>query len=62
MKVAIGVVLQREVSLSRRVYTWLLGPEDTSEKQIAYLQQNSSGSTRLDSWKRASPQVPVMTI
>ena len=41
MRVATGVVLQREISLSRRVYTWLLGPDETSDKQVAYFQQNS---------------------
>lgn len=30
------MVLQREVSLSRRVYTWLLGKEESPEKQISY--------------------------
>ncbi|ORY25817.1 Dopey, N-terminal-domain-containing protein [Naematelia encephala] len=35
------VVLQRDLSLSRRVYTWLLGSDETSEQQIVYLQQNA---------------------
>jgi hypothetical protein len=38
---AMGVVLQRELSLTRRVYTWLLGPEDTSGKQVEYFKSNS---------------------
>jgi hypothetical protein len=36
MRAACSVVLQREVSLSRRVYTWLLGKEDSPEKQVSY--------------------------
>jgi hypothetical protein len=36
MRAACSVVLQREVSLSRRVYTWLLGKEESPEKQISY--------------------------
>lgn len=29
-------MLQRDVSLSRRVYTWLLGPGEDKEKQVAF--------------------------
>ena len=36
VRAACAVVLQREVSLSRRVYTWLLGKGESPEKQIAY--------------------------
>lgn len=39
MKAAIGVVLRRDLSLNRRLYTWLLGPDEKSEAQLAYLQQ-----------------------
>nr|XP_031863087.1 uncharacterized protein CI109_001565 [Kwoniella shandongensis]KAA5530159.1 hypothetical protein CI109_001565 [Kwoniella shandongensis] len=39
MRSACGVVLQRELSLSRRVYTWLLGSGETSEEQTAYFTQ-----------------------
>lgn len=31
-----SVVLQRDVSLSRRVYTWLLSGDENKEKQVAY--------------------------
>ncbi|ORX36308.1 Dopey, N-terminal-domain-containing protein [Kockovaella imperatae] len=41
MRVTIGVVLQREISLSRRVYTWLLGPEDSGDKQMDNYRQHS---------------------
>ena len=41
MKAAIGVVLRRDLSLNRRLYTWLLGPEEKSEVQSAYLQQHA---------------------
>ncbi|KAF9245665.1 Dopey, N-terminal-domain-containing protein [Melanogaster broomeanus] len=41
MKAAISVVLRRDLSLNRRLYTWLLGPEDKSEVQSAYLRQHA---------------------
>lgn len=36
-RAALGVVLRRDLSLSRRLYTWLLGPSDSSEQQLAFL-------------------------
>ncbi|KAG9313948.1 Dopey, N-terminal-domain-containing protein [Chiua virens] len=41
MKAAISVVLRRDLSLNRRLYTWLLGPDEKSEVQSAYLQQHA---------------------
>ncbi|KAF9225321.1 hypothetical protein BS17DRAFT_872565 [Gyrodon lividus] len=41
MKAAISVVLRRDLSLNRRLYTWLLGPDDKSEVQSAYLKQHA---------------------
>lgn len=41
MRAAISVVLRRDLSLNRRLYTWLLGPDEKSEQQIAYLKANS---------------------
>lgn len=41
MRAASGVVLRRDSSLNRRLYTWLLGLEETSEAQIAYLKEFS---------------------
>jgi len=35
-----AVVLQRDVSLSRRVYTWLLSGDDSKEAQVAYFRAN----------------------
>lgn len=40
LRAAFDVLLQRDISLSRRVYTWLLGTAETSEEHIAYFQQN----------------------
>jgi hypothetical protein len=40
LRATAGVVLQRDISLSRRVYIWLLGSGDTSEQQIYYFKQN----------------------
>lgn len=37
MRAVTGVVLRRDLSLSRRLYTWLLGPTESSETQIAHL-------------------------
>ncbi|KIL71408.1 hypothetical protein M378DRAFT_188883 [Amanita muscaria Koide BX008] len=39
MRAATGVVLRRDLSLNRRLYCWLLGPEEKSERQIEYLKQ-----------------------
>ncbi|WVQ94532.1 hypothetical protein IAU59_001611 [Kwoniella sp. CBS 9459] len=39
VRAASGVVLQRELSLSRRVYTWLLGTAESSSEQIAYFKE-----------------------
>nr|ODN87338.1 hypothetical protein L203_03611 [Cryptococcus depauperatus CBS 7841] len=33
---AANVVLQKELSLSRRIYTWFLGPGETSQEQMDY--------------------------
>ncbi|KAG6877602.1 hypothetical protein C0993_005728 [Termitomyces sp. T159_Od127] len=37
MRAASGVVLRRDLSLNRRLYTWLLGPDEKSEHQTEYL-------------------------
>ncbi|KAK0564187.1 hypothetical protein OC844_001830 [Tilletia horrida] len=39
VRAALAVVLRRDLSLNRRLYTWLLGPEEGD--QIAYLRKNS---------------------
>ncbi|KAK4333987.1 Protein dopey [Rhodotorula toruloides] len=36
-----SVVLRRDLSLSRRLYTWLLGSSDSSETQVAHLRQHA---------------------
>ena len=41
MRAATGVVLRRDLSLNRRLYSWLLGPEEKTEHQIAYLKDNA---------------------
>ncbi|KAF8963955.1 Dopey, N-terminal-domain-containing protein [Flammula alnicola] len=41
MRAATGVVLRRDLSLNRRLYTWLLGPDENSDHQIAYLKENA---------------------
>ena len=41
MRAATGVVLRRDLSLNRRLYTWLLGPDEKSEQQIAYLKEHA---------------------
>ncbi|WWC68766.1 uncharacterized protein I206_102700 [Kwoniella pini CBS 10737] len=40
IRAASSVVLQRELSLSRRVYTWLLGTGEASSDQRTYFRQN----------------------
>lgn len=39
MRPATGVVLRRDLSLNRRLYTWLLGPDEKSENQTVFLRQ-----------------------
>lgn len=41
MRAATGVVLRRDLSLNRRLYTWLLGTDEKSEAQILYLKDNA---------------------
>jgi len=41
MRAATGVVLRRDLSLNRRLYTWLLGPDDKSDQQITYLKEHA---------------------
>lgn len=41
MRAATGVVLRRDLSLNRRLYTWLLGTEEGSEGQIRFLRENA---------------------
>ncbi|KAG9033005.1 hypothetical protein FRB95_000667 [Tulasnella sp. JGI-2019a] len=41
MRAASGVVLRRDLSLNRRLYTWLLGPAEDSGAQIEYLKKHS---------------------
>ncbi|KAG8881950.1 hypothetical protein FRB98_004046 [Tulasnella sp. 332] len=41
MRAASGVVLRRDLSLNRRLYTWLLGPAEDSEAQVEYLKKHS---------------------
>ena len=36
MQAATGVVLRRDLSLNRRLFSWLLGPDEQSEKQVEY--------------------------
>ncbi|CED83410.1 Dopey and related predicted leucine zipper transcription factors [Phaffia rhodozyma] len=39
MSSALTVVMRRDLSLSRRLYGWLLGPEGSSDEQVAYLRE-----------------------
>ncbi|KAF7303085.1 Dopey-N domain-containing protein [Mycena kentingensis (nom. inval.)] len=41
MRAATSVVLRRDLSLNRRLYTWLLGPDEHGENQIAYLKEHA---------------------
>lgn len=43
MRAAVGVVLRRDISLSRRLYSWLLGPFDEPSDQSTYLRQHGLG-------------------
>ncbi len=37
---ALNVVLRKDLSLNRRLYTWLLGADEAPESQIAFLREN----------------------
>lgn len=37
MKAAAGVVLRKDMSLNRRLYAWLLGPDETPRAQLSYI-------------------------
>ena len=41
MRAATSVVMRRDLSLNRRLYTWLLGADENSEQQVAYLRVNA---------------------
>lgn len=41
MRAATGVVLRRDLSLNRRLYTWLLGPDDKNDQQMVYLREHA---------------------
>lgn len=41
MRAATSVVMRRDLSLNRRLYTWLLGADENSEQQMAYLRANA---------------------
>ncbi|KIK71711.1 hypothetical protein GYMLUDRAFT_33858 [Collybiopsis luxurians FD-317 M1] len=41
MRAAVSVVLRRDLSLNRRLYSWLLGPAEKSDKQVEYLKDNA---------------------
>ncbi|KAM0754971.1 hypothetical protein T439DRAFT_284317 [Meredithblackwellia eburnea MCA 4105] len=40
MRAVAGVVLRRDLSLSRRLYTWILGHSDASELQVTHLKEH----------------------
>ena len=41
MRAATSVVLRRDLSLNRRIYSWLLGPEEQSQSQVTYLKSHA---------------------
>ena len=41
VKAALSVVLRRDMSLNRRLYTWLLGADEGSETQLLYFKAHS---------------------
>ncbi|TFY67972.1 hypothetical protein EVG20_g3733 [Dentipellis fragilis] len=41
MRAATSVVMRRDLSLNRRLYTWLLGPDEQPQQQVAYLKKNA---------------------
>ncbi|KAI5120784.1 hypothetical protein M0805_002411 [Coniferiporia weirii] len=43
MRAATGVVLRRDLSLNRRLFSWLLGPDENAEKQRDYFHSHALG-------------------
>ncbi|KAF8753997.1 Dopey, N-terminal [Rhizoctonia solani] len=43
MRAAVGVVLRRDLSLSRRLFAWLLGSSEQPATQVTYLKANGLG-------------------
>jgi hypothetical protein len=43
MKAATGVVLRRDLSLNRRLYTWLLGSDEKADTQATYFREHALG-------------------
>jgi Dopey, N-terminal len=41
MRAATGVVLRRDLSLNRRLYTWLLGPDEKGDHQTAFFREHT---------------------
>ena len=41
MRAATGVVLRRDLSLNRRLFSWLLGPDENAEKQDEYYKKHA---------------------
>jgi hypothetical protein len=41
MRAATSVVLRRDLALNRRLYTWLLGPEENSQQQIQHFKTHA---------------------
>ncbi|TDL20873.1 hypothetical protein BD410DRAFT_899170 [Rickenella mellea] len=61
MRAAASVVLRRDLSLNRRLYTWLLGPEEISEKQTKYFATHGLAllrATLLDEMSHPSTEYP----
>ena len=40
MRAATGVVLRRDLSLNRRLYTWLLGSDEKNDRQMDYFKEH----------------------
>ncbi|KAJ2917856.1 hypothetical protein MD484_g2573, partial [Candolleomyces efflorescens] len=43
MRAAVGVVLRRDISLNRRLYSWLLGPEERPENPLGFYKEHALG-------------------
>jgi hypothetical protein len=41
MRAAYSVILRRDVALNRRLYLWLLGPDDNPKNQDTYFRKHS---------------------
>ncbi|THH19017.1 hypothetical protein EW146_g2076 [Bondarzewia mesenterica] len=65
MRTATSVVMRRDLSLNRRLYTWLLGPDENSEHQVQYLKSKRPRAVAVyikDKWEVGGPLTEILIL